>query len=660
MAFMMYVIVWAARDKHVKSAVAKGKAATRQLSRTISRRQNAEDEQHKDGHASTSTQADEFHRCLLGVFQICFQPMSLAAIDVLIRRCYSTTEDSECEDLSFFPSGDETSQSQWLLKADTGVIYLGSSEHVIAWIVAIAVLVLSCAVLPLYIFRGAQRETRSMGIQHSVLQKHLAHAKHSFMANSHDSIGSQLHVRHVGGDASEEALRPVFEQFGGQMLQATIRKRVDESGNDTSWALVTMRKPAEAQKVIAEADNLVPLTVALYDILQAGQSTGDMPKVKRLAASKQEGRESKQLDENAQIQIRTHLVGRSGLRFSPVYGKFNANVMSWWFAVDLTKKLLVNVVFAIGQDKEHSMWKFHVFLIIGASIVMHTVYNPSPGRTSNLFEMSASIMILIVLYTSSISDFRQENTLQAILAFLLGLMVLLVGCVKAWSDKARIMDFMSRCLVCMAAATNVVQQQRAAGMNPARGEKARRESAELNETDGGAAADLEVAEEHQGDEFESILPVPARGLPELAPRPGSARDDNVFAVPSADPESISGLWRSVGITNGVEEEEFLQLNVAPDGSVTGMIDSDGDGVWSADDCKVERGSFDARTGVLEFDQAYTAGDLDEFDTTSWKCRYDQTTDSLVEGEWSVAFSVAGTFRMQRSTEEEMTKRGEAP
>ena len=33
-----------------------------------------------------------------------------------------------------------------------------------------------------------------------------------------------------------------------------------------------------------------------------------------------------------------------------------------------------------------------------------------------------------------------------------------------------------------------------------------------------------------------------------------------------------------------------------------MVDSDGDGVWTEEDCKLANGSFDAYTGVLSFDQ----------------------------------------------------------
>ena len=44
------------------------------------------------------------------------------------------------------------------------------------------------------------------------------------------------------------------------------------------------------------------------------------------------------------------------------------------------------------------------------------------------------------------------------------------------------------------------------------------------------------------------------------------------------------------------------MTAAADGTVTGMVDSDGDGVWTEEDCKLANGFFDAQTGVLSFDQ----------------------------------------------------------
>ena len=56
---------------------------------------------------------------------------------------------------------------------------------------------------------------------------------------------------------------------------------------------------------------------------------------------------------------------------SSVWG---GSVKSWWFVVDLGKKLFVNVAFAVGENTPGSLWKLHIFLAIGACIVLHTVF----------------------------------------------------------------------------------------------------------------------------------------------------------------------------------------------------------------------------------------------------------------------------------------------
>jgi hypothetical protein len=54
-----------------------------------------------------------------------------------------------------------------------------------------------------------------------------------------------LHVRGVGGRFEAEVqLRIAFSKFG-QVVQTTIRHREDESGQNTSWALVTMCSESE-------------------------------------------------------------------------------------------------------------------------------------------------------------------------------------------------------------------------------------------------------------------------------------------------------------------------------------------------------------------------------------------------------------------------------
>lgn len=130
--------------------------------------------------------------------------------------------------------------------------------------------------------------------------------------------------------------------------------------------------------------------------------------------------------------------------------------------------------------------------------------------------------------------------------------------------------------------------------------------------------------------------------------------------PAADP--LSGLWRASGMNVYDEpEEEFIQLDVSSAGVVTGMVDSDGDGVWTEDDCWIRNGFFDPKTGELKFDQIYDENPSEEdirtgFDKTTWDGRYDQTSDQIVDGVWSTASGEVGTWSLDRTTEMEMRQR----
>ena len=129
-----------------------------------------------------------------------------------------------------------------------------------------------------------------------------------------------------------------------------------------------------------------------------------------------------------------------------------------------------------------------------------------------------------------------------------------------------------------------------------------------------------------------------------------------------DPAGVCGLWRAFGLTqDGSETEEFLQLRVAADGTVTGMVDSDGDGVWTEEDCRIANGFFDGATCSLQFDQVYDDNPSAEdrrtgFDKTRWEAVYDPSSDSFVQGQWSTAVGGAGTFECERTTEEAMRNR----
>ena len=117
---------------------------------------------------------------------------------------------------------------------------------------------------------------------------------------------------------------------------------------------------------------------------------------------------------------------------------------------------------------------------------------------------------------------------------------------------------------------------------------------------------------------------------------------------------LSGLWRAKGKTmRGGSTEEFLQLDVSASGVVTGMVDSDGDGVWTEDDCKIAPGTFDSASGALAFVQIYAEPELLD---VRWSARYDAATDTLRDGKWATDDGPGGTFRAARTTEEKMRNR----
>ena len=93
--------------------------------------------------------------------------------------------------------------------------------------------------------------------------------------------GSQIHVRGIGEKfETEEAMVEIFAQFG-TVSQVQIRHRIDEdTGANTSWALVTMDSRDAAEAAIASADRLPylpsPVTVTRFSKKQASSSAGHM------------------------------------------------------------------------------------------------------------------------------------------------------------------------------------------------------------------------------------------------------------------------------------------------------------------------------------------------------------------------------------------------
>jgi hypothetical protein len=103
--------------------------------------------------------------------------------------------------------------------------------------------------------------------------------------------GTQIHVRGVGvhgwdgtpnGEGefeSEDALGKIFSAFG-VFVQATVRHRIDAgTGENTSWALVTMGDTAAADRALGAPVVMAgshPLMLTAFSRKQANASTGQM------------------------------------------------------------------------------------------------------------------------------------------------------------------------------------------------------------------------------------------------------------------------------------------------------------------------------------------------------------------------------------------------
>ena len=99
--------------------------------------------------------------------------------------------------------------------------------------------------------------------------------------SQHDDC--KLMVWGIGGEyESKEALSRIFGQFG-TVHDAAVRHRIDDDGQNTSWALLTMAAASEAEAILEAAAELAPFTVALFQVKQAEDSVGAMANNKELA-----------------------------------------------------------------------------------------------------------------------------------------------------------------------------------------------------------------------------------------------------------------------------------------------------------------------------------------------------------------------------------------
>ena len=91
-------------------------------------------------------------------------------------------------------------------------------------------------------------------------------------------IGCTLHVRNLGKELENEAaLKAVFSRYG-RVVQATVRRRINDRDEVTSWALVTMAEATITQVILAEhiSTPATVLKVTAFNEATAATSTGAM------------------------------------------------------------------------------------------------------------------------------------------------------------------------------------------------------------------------------------------------------------------------------------------------------------------------------------------------------------------------------------------------
>jgi hypothetical protein len=414
------------------------------------------------------TRADRwnwFHRGLLGIYLFTFTLYSQAALDVIIARCYSADPDGDCDWLSL-PArimhstvGSDDVEPVMLLKADPGILYLGTIGHRVAFIWAFCVLLLYVVAMPLYIWQGIYKErqhTQVLTVQTSLEKaknafKHAAKSSRSGGQSSpsptdappsqHDAAEQVLHVRGIGVDGwdgtvdgrgtfeYEEPLKNFFVQKFGPVVNVTVRHRI-ANGANTSWALVTMETAEGAEAALAAPFVMAgtnELIVTRYDRKVAKISRGGMALIKEkadLATGMMLSRDyDNKIRERAAslMTARSHVLHKSNLRFSPMYGTYSEGVMSWWFMADIVKRFTLLLFFTVGEDDEDSHWKTQVFILMGVYVILEGVHNPFPTMRSDFFEATTCVIIMVVLHTSSISDL--EEALHTFVATIVVVMV---------------------------------------------------------------------------------------------------------------------------------------------------------------------------------------------------------------------------------------------
>jgi hypothetical protein len=90
------------------------------------------------------------------------------------------------------------------------------------------------------------------------------------------------------------------------------------------------------------------------------------------------------------------------LRYSLLSRKYERQYANIWFVYELFRKLLINVLFLLGQNSGvEFQWKLWVFLVLALSILLNVVLQPYYHAMDNRQEAIALTGLLLILYVAS-------------------------------------------------------------------------------------------------------------------------------------------------------------------------------------------------------------------------------------------------------------------
>ena len=114
--------------------------------------------------------------------------------------------------------------------------------------------------------------------------------------------------------------------------------------------------------------------------------------------------------------------------------------------------------------------------------------------------------------------------------------------------------------------------------------------------------------------------------------PNAAEPGDVPLLSSEELRSLSGRWFAQGKDEAGPIDERLLLSVSDGGTVVCTVDG-----AKEDNCTIRNCRIDP-TGICELEQVYEDGA-----STHWRCRYDPSTQSFVDGEWHADGNIIGKF-----------------